>query len=81
MLVPDLIGLIELFNVNFFGISAWGIDLDYCDIEWFASETNRLFCLFETTPKYCLSDSFAMRATPFLLGILAHSSRYNDNLN
>ena len=22
-------------------ISGWGIDLDYCDIEWFALETNR----------------------------------------
>ena len=26
--------IIELFS--FFGISGWGIDLDYCDIEWFA---------------------------------------------
>jgi len=30
---------IELFS--FFGISGWGIDLDYCDIEWFALEMNR----------------------------------------
>ena len=22
------------FNYNFFGISGWGIDLDYCDVEW-----------------------------------------------
>ena len=58
MLVPDLIGLIELFNVNFFGISAWGIDLDYCDIEWFALEMNRDHSvIFEIAPKNCISDS------------------------
>ena len=32
---------IELFNFSFFSITGWGIDLDYCDIEWFALETNR----------------------------------------
>ena len=25
----------------FFSVTGWGIDLDYCDIEWFALETNR----------------------------------------
>ena len=34
-------------------------DLDYCDIEWFALETNRdRSVIFEITPKYCISDSF-----------------------
>ena len=37
----------------------WGIDLDYCDIEWFALETKRgLFVIFEIAPKYCILDSF-----------------------
>ena len=31
---------IELGNFSFFGICGWGRDLDYCNIEWFASETN-----------------------------------------
>jgi len=36
----------------------WGIDLDYCDIEWFALETNRNHAvIFETASKYCISDS------------------------
>ena len=38
-LVLVLEGLVELFHVSFFGISGWAIDLDYCDIEWFALET------------------------------------------
>ena len=36
-----------------------GIDLDYCDIEWFALETNRdLSVIFEIASKYCTLDSF-----------------------
>ena len=43
---------------SFFGVSGWGIDLDYC-VEWFALEMNRdHFVVFETAPQYCISDSF-----------------------
>ena len=50
---------IELFNVSFFSITHWGIDLDNCDIEWFALETNRdHFVVSEIVSKYCISDSF-----------------------
>ena len=35
------------------------IDLDYCDIEWFALEKNRNHSVvFETASKYCILDSF-----------------------
>ena len=35
------------------------IDSDYHDIEWFALEMNRDHSvIFETAPKYCISDSF-----------------------
>ena len=30
----------ELVSFRFFGISDWGIDLDYSDVEWLALETN-----------------------------------------
>ena len=51
---------IELFNFSFFGITGWDIDLDYCDIEWFALKMNRdHYVVFEIAPKYCISDSFA----------------------
>ena len=42
-------------------ISASGqsMDLDYCDIEWFALEMNRDHSVvFEIAFKYCISDSF-----------------------
>ena len=36
-----------------------GIDLDYCDSEWFALETNRDHSVvFEIVSKYCISNSF-----------------------
>ena len=48
----------EPFNFSFFSISGWGIDLDYCDIEWFVLETKRDHpVIFEIAPKYSISDS------------------------
>ena len=50
---------IEPFNFSFFSITGWGIDLDNCDIEWFALEMNRDHSVvFESASKYCISDSF-----------------------
>ena len=50
---------IEPLNFSFFSISGQDIDLDYCDIEWFALETNRDHSvIFEVASKYCISDSF-----------------------
>ena len=51
--------MIELFNFSFFSITGWGIDLDYCDIEWFALETNRDHSVVAS--KHCISDSFVDR--------------------
>ena len=49
----------ELFSFSFFSVTGWGIDLDYCDIEWFALETNRdHFVVFEIASKYYILDSF-----------------------
>ena len=59
LVLKGLIGFIEPFNFSFFSITGQGIDLDYCDIEWFALETNRDHSvIFEIAPKYCISDSF-----------------------
>ena len=48
----------EPFSFSFFRVTGWGIDLDYCDIEWFALEMNiDHSVIFETALKYCISDS------------------------
>ena len=54
-----LVILLEPFNFSFFHITDWVIDLDYCDVEWFALETNRDYSvIFEIASKHCISDSF-----------------------
>ena len=59
LVLEGLVGLHKPFNFSFFSITGQVIDLDYCDIEWFALQTNRdLSVLFETASKYCISDSF-----------------------
>ena len=48
----------KLFNFSFFSVTGWGTDLDYCDTEWLALETNRDHSVvFEIVSKYCISDS------------------------
>ena len=59
VILKGLVGLHKLFNFSFFSVPGQGIDLDYCDIEWFALETNGDHSvIFEMASKYCLSDSF-----------------------
>ena len=59
LVLEGLVVFIELFNFSFFSVAGWGIDLYYCDIEWFALETNRDHSVvFELAPKYCILDSF-----------------------
>ena len=49
---------IEPFNFSFFSITGQGIDLDYCDIEWFTLEMDRDHSvIFEIPSKCCISDS------------------------
>ena len=58
LILKGLLGLHRIIHVSFFSITGWGIDLDYCDIEWFALETNRdISVVFEIASKYCISDS------------------------
>ena len=60
LVLEGLVVFIELFNFSCFSVTDWGIDLDYCDIEWFAFEMNRDHSvIFEIASKYCISDSFA----------------------
>ena len=45
-------------HFSFFSISGWGIDLDYCDVEWFALVTTKIIVVFKIAPKYCILDSY-----------------------
>ena len=61
LVLKGLVGLHRTVQLafSFFSIIRCGIDLDYCDIEWFALEINRDHpVVFEIASKYCISDSF-----------------------
>ena len=63
---------IEPFNFSFFDIGGFGIELDYCDIEWFALEINtqRPFCHFsDYTQELHFGGLLTMGAIPFLLRV------------
>ena len=58
LVLEGLVGLHRTVQLQLLQ-TGWGIDLDYCDIEWFALETNRDHSVvFESASKYCISDSF-----------------------
>ena len=59
LVLEGLVGLHRTVLLQLFSVTDRGIDLDYCDIEWFALETNRDHSIVsETASKYCISDSF-----------------------
>ena len=56
LVLEGLVGLHGTGQLSFFSITGQGIDLDYCDIEWFTLETNREHSVvFEIASKYCIS--------------------------
>ena len=58
LVLKGLIGLHRTVQLQLLQ-HGWGIDLHYCDSEWFALETNRDHCVIsEIASKYCISDSF-----------------------
>ena len=58
LVLKGLVGLHRTVQLQLLQHFDWGIDLDYCDIEWFALETNRDHSvIFEIASKYCISES------------------------
>ena len=59
LVLKGLVGLHRTVQLQLLQRYWLGIDLDYCDIEWFALETNGDHSVvFEIASKYCISDSF-----------------------
>ena len=62
LVLKGLVGLHRTIQLQLLWHNWSGIDLDYCDIEWFALEMNRDHSvIFEIASKYCISDSFVDR--------------------
>ena len=59
LVLKGLVGLHRTVQLQLLQCYWLGIDLDYCDIEWFALGTNRDHSVvYEIASKYCISDSF-----------------------
>ena len=59
LVLKGLVGFYRTIQLQLFGVTGQGIDLGYCDIEWFALETNRDHSVvFEIASKYCISNYF-----------------------
>ena len=57
LVLKGLVGLHRTVQLQLLQCYWLGIDLDYCDIERFALETNRDHSvIFEIAPKYCILD-------------------------
>ena len=84
-LVLVLEGLIGYHRtVQLLSINSWGIDLDYCDTERFALETNRdIFLSFLRLHRSTAFQTFCWLwgLLHLFQGILAHRSRNNGHLN
>ena len=57
LVLKGLVGLHRTVQLQLLCVTVWGIDLDSCDIEWFALETNRDHSvIFGIASKYCISN-------------------------
>ena len=53
LVLKGLVGLHRTVQLQFLSITGWDIELDYCDIEWFALEMNKDHSvIFEIVSKY-----------------------------
>ena len=57
LVLKGLVGIHRTIQCQLLQRTGWGVDSDYCAIEWFALETNRNHSvIFEIASKYCTSD-------------------------
>ena len=58
LVLEGLVGLHRPVQFQLLSIIVWSIDLDYCDVEWFALESKHDHSVvFEIASKYCILDS------------------------
>ena len=58
LVLEGLVGILRTIQLTFFSITGQVIDLDYCDIDWFALEMNKDHSvIFEIASKYCILNS------------------------
>ena len=46
LVLKGLVGLHKTIQLQLFSVAGWGIDLDYCDIEWCARKRTEIILSF-----------------------------------
>ena len=60
LVLEGLVGHHRTIQLQLLWHCGWGIDLDYCDIEWFALEMNQdHLVIFKVAPNYFILNSSA----------------------
>ena len=69
LVLKGLVGLHRTIHFSFFSVTGWGIDLDYCDIEWLAWKQTEIILLFLRLHSSTAFQTLLliMMATPFLV--------------
>ena len=69
LVLQGLVGLHRTVQLQLLSVTGWGIDLDFCDIEWFAlGMTEIILSFLRLHPSTAFRTLFlTMMATPFLL--------------
>ena len=81
LVLKGLVGLHRTVQLQLLQHWGWGIDLYYCDIEWFALEMNRDHSvIFEMASKYCISDSLVDH-DGYSISSKGFLPRYNGHLS
>ena len=76
LVLKGLVGLHKTIHLQLLQHYWLGIDLEYCDIEWFALEMNRDHSvIFEIVPNTAFWTLVNYEGYPFLLRVLASSGR------
>ena len=68
LVLKGLVGFHRTIQLQLLQHYGWGIDLDYCDIEWFALETEIILSFLRLHPSTAFRTLLlTMMDTPFLL--------------
>ena len=75
LVLKDLLVFVERFNFSFLSITGWDIDLDYCDIEWFALETEIILSFMRLHPSTAFRtlvdhDGYSISSKGFLPAVV-----------
>ena len=75
LILKGLVGLHRIIQVQLFSVTDWGIDLDYCDIEWFALETEIILSFLRLHPSTAfwtlsLTIGYAISSKGFLCTVV-----------